>query len=144
IGFPVAVVLAWAFEITPEGIKRTEDVDPIVAARAPKKHVWIYVVAIGAMVSIALFFLGRYTARTSNNASNLPAKSIAVLPFENLSDDKNTGYFSDGITEEILNALAQIPNLKVAARRSAFQLQGSNLDLGKIGQVLGVANILAP
>jgi adenylate cyclase len=142
IGFPVAVVLAWAFEITPEGIKRTEDVDPIVAARAPKKHVWIYVVAIGATVSIALFFLGRYTARSSDNASNLPAKSIAVLPFENLSDDKTAAYFSDGITEEILNALAQIPNLKVAARRSAFQFKGNDLDLRKIGQVLGVAHIL--
>jgi adenylate cyclase len=142
IGFPVAVVLAWAFEITPEGIKRTEDVDPGVAERTPKKHVWIYVVAIGAMVSIALFFLGRYTARSSNDASNLPVKSIAVLPFENLSDDKSTAYFSDGITEEILNALAQIPNLKVAARRSAFQFKGNDLDLRKIGQVLGVAHIL--
>ncbi len=69
-------------------------------------------------------------------------KSIAVLPFENLSDDKNTAYFSDGITEEILNALAQIPNLKVAARRSAFQFKGNDLDLHKIGQVLGVAHIL--
>jgi adenylate cyclase len=142
IGFPVAVVLAWAFEITPEGIKRTEDVDPLVEARAPKKHVWIYVVAIGAMVSIALFFLGRYTARSSNDASNLPEKSIAVLPFENLSSDKENAYFSDGITEEILNALAQIPNLKVAARRSAFQFKGNDLDLHKIGQVLGVAHIL--
>src|SRR5437016_4847502 len=123
IGFPVSVVLAWAFELTPEGLKRTEDVDPIVAARAPKKHVWIYVVAIGAALSIALFFFGRYTARSSDGGSNLPAKSIAVLPFENLSDDKNTAYFSDGITEEILNALAQIPNLKVAARRSAFQFK---------------------
>ena len=65
-----------------------------------------------------------------------------MLPFENLSDDKNTAYFSDGITEEILNALAQIPNLKVAARRSAFQFKGSDLDLRKIGQVLGVAHIL--
>jgi len=142
IGFPVAIVLAWAFELTPEGLKRTEDVDPIVAARAPKKQVWIYVVAIGAALSIALFFLGRYTAHSSDNASNLPAKSIAVLPFENLSDDKNTVYFSDGITEEILNALAQIPNLKVAARRSAFQFKGNDLDLHKIGQVLGVAHIL--
>jgi len=142
IGFPVAIVLAWAFELTPEGLKRTEDVDPIVAARAPKKQVWIYVVAIGAALSIALFFLGRYTAHSSDNASNLPAKSIAVLPFENLSDDKNTVYFSDGITEEILNALAQIPNLKVAARRSAFQFKGNDLDLRKIGQVLGVAHIL--
>jgi TolB-like protein/Tfp pilus assembly protein PilF len=142
LGFPVALVLAWAFELTPEGLKRTEDVDPIVAARAPKKHLWIYVVAIGAALSIGLFFLGRYTARSSEAASNLPVKSIAVLPFENLSDDKNTAYFSDGITEEILNALAQIPNLKVAARRSAFQFKGNDLDLRKIGQILGVAHIL--
>jgi len=144
IGFPVAVVLAWAFELTPEGLKRTEDVDPIAAARAPRKHGWIYVVVIGAATSVALFFLGRYTAGNSASASRteLPAKSIAVLPFENLSDDKNTAYFSDGITEEILNALAQIPNLKVAARRSAFQFKGSDLDLRKIGQILGVAHIL--
>jgi TolB-like protein/Tfp pilus assembly protein PilF len=144
IGFPVAVVLAWAFEITPEGIKRTEDVD-LADERAPKKHVWIYVVVIGAALSIALFFLGRYTAGNSASAARTEAatdKSIAVLPFENLSDDKNTAYFSDGITEEILNALAQIPNLKVAARRSAFQFKGNDLDLRKIGQILGVAHIL--
>jgi adenylate cyclase len=72
----------------------------------------------------------------------VPEKSIAVLPFQNLSDDKSTAYFSDGITEEILNALAQIPGLKVAARRSAFQFKGSDLDLQKIGQTLGVAHIL--
>jgi adenylate cyclase len=143
IGFPVAIVLAWAFEITPEGIKRTEDVD-LSGQRVPRKYVWLYVVIIGALVSVGLFFLGRYTVGNgSNTARNeLPAKSIAVLPFENLSDDKNTAYFSDGITEEILNALAQIPDLKVAARRSAFQFKGSDLDLRKIGQVLGVAHIL--
>jgi len=73
---------------------------------------------------------------------SIPEKSIAVLPFENLSDDKSTAYFSDGITEEILNALAQIPGLKVAARRSAFQFKGSDLDLQKIGRTLGVAHIL--
>ncbi|HEV3148880.1 MAG TPA: hypothetical protein VGZ24_09545 [Chthoniobacterales bacterium] len=143
IGFPVAVVLAWAFEITPEGIKRTEDVD-LSGEQGPKKHVWIFIVIIGALVSVGLFFLGRYTAVNGSSAvrTELPAKSIAVLPFENLSDDKNTAYFSDGITEEILNALAQIPNLKVAARRSAFQFKGNDLDLRKIAQVLGVAHIL--
>ena len=73
---------------------------------------------------------------------SIPEKSVAVLPFENLSDDKSTAYFSDGITEEILNALAQIPGLKVAARRSAFQFKGSDLDLQKIGHTLGVAHIL--
>ena len=146
-GLPIALVLAWMFEITPEGIKRTATADAMPASAKPKKYVWLYVVVIGAVVSIGLFFLGRYSAQKASGAaragaSELPQKSIAVLPFENLSDDKNTAYFSDGITEEILNALAQIPNLKVAARRSAFQFKGSNLDLRKIGQVLGVANIL--
>jgi adenylate cyclase len=144
IGLPIALILAWMFEVTPEGIKRTRDVT-LSDERAPKKHVWIYVVVIGGLLSTGLFFLGRYTAgnktaiTSPNESSN---KSIAVLPFENLSDDKSTAYFSDGITEEILNALAQIPNLKVAARRSAFQFKGSDLDLHKIGQVLGVAHIL--
>jgi TolB-like protein/Tfp pilus assembly protein PilF len=143
-GLPVALVLAWMFEITPEGIKRTATADAMPLAAGHKKHGWIYVVVVGAIVSVGLFFLGRFSAAnkdtaTPNDTSN---KSIAVLPFENLSDDKDTAYFSDGITEEILNALAQIPNLKVAARRSAFQFKGSNLDLRKIGQTLGVAHIL--
>jgi adenylate cyclase len=146
LGFPIAVVFAWFFEITPEGIKRTEVAD--AARQHSHGKAWIYVVVIGAMVSIGLFFLGRYSAATYHAASSqtepaaIPVKSIAVLPFENLSDDKNTAYFSDGITEEILNALAQIPNLKVAARRSAFQFKGNDLDLRKIGQALGVAHIL--
>jgi adenylate cyclase len=146
LGFPIAVVFAWFFEITPEGIKRTEVAD--AARQHSRGKAWIYVVVIGAIVSIGLFLLGRYSAATYGAASAraepaaIPAKSIAVLPFENLSDDKNTAYFSDGITEEILNALAQIPNLKVAARRSAFQFKGNDLDLRKIGQALGVAHIL--
>src|SRR5262249_44559868 len=143
VGLPIALVLAWAFEITPQGIKRTEAADAMPHTGQQKKRAWIYVVVAGGLVSIALFFLGRYTAHSSSDtASHLPAKSIAVLPFENLSEDKNTAFFSDGITEEILNALAQIPNLKVAARRSAFQFKGSDLDLRKIGQMLGVAHIL--
>ena len=148
LGLPVAVVLAWMFELTPQGIKRTATADAMPAAAKPKKYIWLYVVIIGAAISIGLFFLGRYTASNSagaaraETATGIPAKSIAVLPFENLSDDKNTAYFSDGITEEILNALAQIPNLKVAARRSAFQFKGNDLDLRKIGKVLGVAHIL--
>jgi adenylate cyclase len=146
-GLPVALVLSWMFEITPEGIKRTATADAMPASAKPKKYVWLYVVVIGAVVSIGLFFLGRYSAQNAGGAaragaSEFPQKSIAVLPFENLSDDKNAAYFSDGITEEILNALAQIPNLKVAARRSAFQFKGNDLDLRKIGQLLGVAHIL--
>ena len=146
LGFPIAIVFAWFLEITPEGIKRTEVAD--AARQQSRGKAWIYVVVFGAIVSIGLFLLGRYSAATYDAASTIaepaaiPAKSIAVLPFENLSDDKNTAYLSDGITEEILNALAQIPNLKVAARRSAFQFKGNDLDLRKIGKMLGVAHIL--
>ena len=80
LGLPVALGLAWAFELTPEGLKRTEEVDPVAAA-AQKKRTWIYVVIVGALVSIGLFFLGRYSAAPTRNApSDGSAKSIAVLP----------------------------------------------------------------
>src|SRR5438046_4037499 len=97
IGFPIALIIAWAFEATPEGIKRTEDVD-LSGERVPKKHAWIYVVVIGGAISIALFFLGRYTAGNAtprqSEAATVPAKSIAVLPFESLSEDKQNAYFA--------------------------------------------------
>src|SRR5947207_5462414 len=88
-GFPIALVIAWAFELTPQGIKRTEDVDLAASTRQPRKHAWILVVIVGAALSVGLFFIGRYTTRNSNGASatELPAKSIAVLPFDNLSRD---------------------------------------------------------
>src|ERR1700730_19277148 len=79
VGFPIALVLAWAFELTPEGIKRTEDVDLATQTRA-KPYAWIYIVIVGALISISLFFLGRYTARNTAGAARteLPEKSIAV------------------------------------------------------------------
>src|SRR5204863_9419162 len=82
IGFPIALVIAWAFEATPEGIKRTEDADAMPAAPAKGKHTWIYIVIIGAAISAALFFLGRYTAGNNSAApvARLNAKSIAILP----------------------------------------------------------------
>src|SRR4029077_5672168 len=94
IGFPIALVIAWAFELTPEGLKRTEDVDLAATARQPRRHAWIFIVIVGAALSIGVFFLGRYTGRNVGNAarteaatgSSIPQKSIAVLPFENLSD----------------------------------------------------------
>jgi TolB-like protein len=96
----------------------------------------------GALATPSTESLARHGESSTGFDHPFPEKSIAVLPFKNLSDDKSTAYFSDGITEEILNALAQIPGLKVAARRSAFQFKGSDLDLQKIGQTLGVAHIL--
>src|ERR1700676_2932358 len=90
-GLPIALVLAWMFEITPEGIMRTATADAMPTSTKRKKYVWLYVVVIGAVMSIGLFFLGRYSARLprQSEAATVSAKSIAVLPFENLSDDKN-------------------------------------------------------
>src|SRR5437667_6937278 len=86
IGFPIALVLAWAFELTPEGVKRTEDAD--LTRPRPKSQAWIYVAVIGAVLSIGLFFFGRYTAVKANASENSFGKSIAVRPFENISDAK--------------------------------------------------------
>src|SRR6476469_7786556 len=87
IGFPIALIIAWAFEATPEGIRRTEDAAAMPSAARPKKHSWIYIVLIGGAISAGLFFIGRYTAtpRHSEAATIIPEKSIAVLPFDNLS-----------------------------------------------------------
>src|ERR1700730_6483311 len=88
VGLPIALVLAWMFEITPQGLKRTQVADAMPAATRSKKHVWIYVVVIGGLLSIGLFFLGRYSASTKLSVSpDISTKSIAVLPFENLSGD---------------------------------------------------------
>jgi len=145
IGFPIALVIAWAFEATPEGIKRTEDVDPVAAARAPKKHAWIYVVVIGVALSGALFFLGRYTAgnKTVGNSTNeLSAKSIAVLPFDNLSRDPDNAFFAEGVQDEILTRLAKVADLKVIARTSTQKFKSSPENLSEIARQLGVLNIL--
>jgi len=86
IGFPVAVILAWAFELTPEGLKRTEFADEL-PKKSSRNRVWLYVIVIAGAISVSLFFLGRYTSSKESEGVELPAKSIAVLPFENLSHD---------------------------------------------------------
>ena len=146
IGFPIALVIAWAFEATPEGIKRTEDVDLAEAARAPKKHAWVYVLIIGGAISIALFFLGRYTVTPRQDAgaarTELSAKSIAVLPFDNLSRDPDNAFFAEGVQDEILTRLAKVADLKVIARTSTQKFKSAPDDLRNVAQQLGVANIL--
>lgn len=137
-GFPIALILAWAFELTPEGIKRTEDAD-LVTPVVSRKQSWIYVVIIAGALSVGLFFLGRYTARS---AANLPAKSIAILPFENLSRDPDNAYFTEGIQDEILARLAKIADLKVISRTSTQRYKSSPDDLPQIAKRLGVSNIL--
>jgi len=143
IGFPIALVIAWAFEATPEGIKRTEVADAMPPTTGKKRHAWIYIAAIGAAISVALFFLGRYTMRTTiAPLSGPPAKSIAVLPFDNLSRDPDNAYFAEGVQDEILTRLAKVADLKVISRTSTQRFKSAPSDLREIAKQLGVANIL--
>jgi TolB-like protein/Flp pilus assembly protein TadD len=143
IGFPFALIIAWAFEITPEGIKPTEIADAMPPTTRKKKRAWIYVVLIGAALSVGLFFLGRYSAPAKKAASaEVSDKSIAVLPFENLSGNPENAYFTEGIQEEILTRLAKIADLKVISRTSTQHFKSSPDNLPQIAQQLGVANIL--
>ena len=145
VGFPVALVIAWAFELTPEGVQRTEVAD--AAQQHSRGGVWIAVVVVAASLSLGLFFLGRYTAgrataRPSDTATAFAEKSIAVLPLVNTSGDPSNEYFSDGLSEELIAVLAKIPELKVIGRSSSFFFKGKSGDSASIGQKLGVANLI--
>ena len=144
IGFPIALVIAWAFELTPEGLKRTEDVDPATSARQPRKHIWILVVIVGATFSIGLFLIGRYTAQNTTGAAHIesPAKSIAVLPFDNATRNADTEYLSDGISEALINSLTELQQLKVIARSTAFRYKGKQIDPQSVGRDLKVQTVL--
>jgi TolB-like protein len=143
-GFPIALVIAWAFELTPEGIKRTEDVDSPTAG-VSKNRTWIYVAGIGAALSVGLFFIGRHMGQNTASAARTEAateKSIAVLPFESLSEEKANAYFAEGIQDEILARLSKIADLKVISRTSTQRYKSAPADLREIAKQLGVANIL--
>src|SRR5438477_2888167 len=143
IGFPIALVIAWAFELTPEGLKRTEDVDLAAAAQRPRHRAWIVVVIIAGAMSLGLFMLGRYGFREKKSLLNeTSAKSIAVLPFVNMSADKADEYLSDGVSEELITALSKITGLQVKARTSSFAFKGKNEDIQKIGELLHVSHLL--
>jgi len=156
IGFPVALIIAWAFEVTSEGIKRTEAAD--AAGQRSRGVAWIYVVLIGVALSVGLFFVGRFTAGhatprpvtqpearpgfQSKAATAIPEKSIAVLPLVNESGDPKDEYFSDGLSEELIAALAQISGLKVIGRSSSFRFKDRKEAPKTIGEKLGVSTLL--
>src|SRR5436305_5863953 len=142
IGFPIALVIAWAFEATPQGIQRTEVADAMSTAPGKKKYAWIFVVIFGAAISVGLFFIGRYTGRHTASASELSAKSIAVLPFDNLSRDPDNAYFAEGVQDEILTRLAKVADLKVISRTSTQRFKSTPSDLRDIAKQLGVMHIL--
>jgi TolB-like protein/Tfp pilus assembly protein PilF len=143
IGLPIALVLAWMFELTPEGIKRTETADAMPESARRKKHTWIYVVVIGGLVSIGLFFLGRYSAENKTASPfGISNKSVAVLPFDNLSRDPDNAYFTEGVEDEILTQLAKVADLKVISRTSTQHFKSAPENLPAIAKQLGVTNIL--
>jgi TolB-like protein/Tfp pilus assembly protein PilF len=142
IGFPITLIFAWAFEITPEGVKRTEEADAMPTSARPSNRAWIYIVIVGALVSLSLFFLGRYTAG-NKRASSGDRKSIAVLPFASLSDDRNDAYFADGVQDQILTNLAKVSDLRVISHTSVRQYKtGAERNMREIGRQLGVAYIM--
>ncbi|HEY5037281.1 MAG TPA: hypothetical protein VII74_09145, partial [Chthoniobacterales bacterium] len=135
-GLPVALIIAWAFELTPQGLKRTEDAKPDESR--PFRHVWIYVVTIAAAISVAIFLLTRYLLDTNEP----PAKSIAVLPFDNLSSSPDNAYFTQGIEEEIVTRLGKVAALKVISRGSTQQFESSPANLAEVAQRLGVSDLI--
>lgn len=142
IGFVIALIFAWAFELTPEGMKREADVDRADSVtRYTGRRLDFTIIALMAIAIVYLvinnFVLDDRTIEIADDE-----RSIAVLPFVPLSNDDSDSYFGKGIAEEILNALAQFPELRVAARTSAFSFEGKDIDLREIGEMLGVAHVL--
>src|SRR5438128_12143755 len=129
IGFPIALVLAWAFELTPEGIKRAEDVDlsKSITRKTGRKLDFFIIAVLLLVISILLF--QRLHPNVSPAVSSSLEKSIALLPFDNLSRDPDHVYFSDGIQDEILTKLAGIGDLKVISRKSTAKYKSTPEDL---------------
>ena len=144
IGFPVALVLSWAFEITPEGIKRESDIDPgkSITRKTGRKLIAFTVVAAMIAAGLLVFQFARSKSSTSPPTSVITNKSIAVLPFENLSDEKQNAYFAEGVQDEILTRLAKVADLKVISRTSTQHFKSTPENLPQIAKQLGVMHIL--
>jgi TolB-like protein/Tfp pilus assembly protein PilF len=146
LGFPISLVVAWAFERGPDGgVQRTTPAEPDARPRAGL----VDLLLLGAIVVVVAIagaqftgFLAGSGGRATVLGSRAPEKSVAVLPFANFSPVKDAEYFADGLTEEVINSLAQIPDLKVAGRTSAFYFKDKNEDLREIGRRLGVAHVV--
>ena len=147
IGFPVAILFAWAYELTPEGIKREREVDrsqSITQETGQKLNRMIIAVlflAVGFLL-VDKFMLRESTPETPATANTTMEKSVAVLPFVALSSGTDDEYFADGLTEEILNSLTRVPELLVTARTSAFHFKGKDIPIPDIAKQLGVAHVV--
>src|SRR6516225_8244641 len=134
VGFPIALILAWAFDITPQGIRTTPET---TTPRTGRRRNVIMLIATGVVISAAagFFLLPRVSAHKVD-------KSIAVLPFESLSDEKENAYFADGIQDDVLTNLSKIGDLKVISRTSVMPYRGKTSNVREIGKALGVGAIL--
>jgi len=143
LGFPFACLFAWAFELTPEGVKKTAEVDRSRSITHSTGRKLDLVIIAALVVALGYFVWERQGGNTpAARSSTVVERSIAVLPFVNMSSDAEQEWFADGLTEEILNALARTPDLLVASRTSSFQFKGQNADVSAIAESLGVAHIL--
>ncbi|HKK46599.1 MAG TPA: hypothetical protein VJ964_13825, partial [Balneolaceae bacterium] len=149
IGFPISLIIAWAFELTPEGLKKTDEVAEAesMTAKTGKKLNRVIIIALSLAVIFLLvdrfFFLNAKANDTEQTQATAVAdKSIAVLPFADFSPKGDQGWFADGLTEEILNDLVRTPDLKVASRTASFAYKGKNEDITEVAKSLGVAYIL--
>ncbi|PYJ02227.1 MAG: hypothetical protein DMF00_02290 [Verrucomicrobia bacterium] len=139
-GFPIAMVLSWMYELTPEGVVRTEDVDPATQRKFGRK---VDFVIIGALLLIIALLVYQRPPFRAGGGQAIPEKSIAVLPFENFSADKQNAFFADGVQDDILTSLATIKDLQVISRSSVMQFRDVNVrNLRDIAKALGVANVL--
>jgi adenylate cyclase len=158
LGLPLALVFAWAFELTPQGLKRSEDVLPDVSMTRNTGRLLNFLIIGVLAVALGLFALDRFvwdaappaassdatgaSVEAAKPAANGTHRSIAVLPFVNMSNDPEQEYFSDGIAEEVMSALSRFKALKVAARTSAFSFKGKHADLREVGLALNVGTVL--
>jgi TolB-like protein/Tfp pilus assembly protein PilF len=143
VGFPIAMLLSWVYELTPEGVVRTEDLDPVQAKSGQRAtgRILDFIIIGALLLVIAMLLVGRLPF-SGHTGETISQKSIAVLPFENLSEDKANAYFADGIQDEILTRLSKIANLKVISRTSTQHYKSAPENLIEVAKELGVAHIL--
>jgi len=152
LGFPIALIFAWAFELTPEGLKKEKDVDRsesithLTGRKLDFAIIGVLAIAVAYLVAEKLIWSDDLAPESQVDASiAVPqeiVKSIAVLPFVNMSADPEQEYFSDGIAEEILNGLVKVSGLRVVARTSAFSFKGQNIDIRQVGETLNANHVL--
>ncbi len=141
-GFPVVILLTWLFDITPDGIKRTTETDKSAASSAFLSRRIDFVIIGALLVALSYFIYDKHLQKPDKSFAEITGKSIAVLPFVDLSPERDQEYFSDGIAEELLNVLAKTDGLRVAARTSSFAFRGRNENIQTIGEELNVATVL--